>query len=334
MMWNNAGRFVSDSSVPTITQPYNGDNEQDDDDSNSSIPQTMPELTPFLPSEINITRRAQHWGIENPVPATVPPSAPRPLPPRKIENLQELWQDYVQQIFQSASLGMWRMFCAVRRETRVCQTAVLRALQKVVKPASSPKQWPKDRRQLDALVAQAGCFQSRILRVVSIQMTNEGFSNIEFRFVDPLYAWACAAEKAGTKSPLHFQYIPSYSPNQQRLFGSSVKGGEIMRRACERVNSRVPYFDGTIPRGPALIGINWDAGGASKRRSYVPILISVGNTDSASSDTCECIGYVPTLSSKASSNVRRLLVQRCIGAILKIVNKHATQGFTCTLNGK
>ena len=89
-------------------------------------------------------------------------------------------------------------------------------------------------------------------------------------------------------------------------------------------------YDSTLKRGPALFGISWDGGQASKRRSYTPIIISVGNTDSASSDTCFCIGYLPTLGS-SDADARRILVQRCIGSILEVVDMSSERGFTCIL---
>ena len=94
-------------------------------------------------------------------------------------------------------------------------------------------------------------------------------------------------------------------------------------------------FDKDLPRGPALVGVSWDGGAASKRRSYTPILLSVANTDSASSDTVKCIGYLPTIpSANADSDARRRLVQRCIGAIVKVINASAANGFMCVLHNK
>ena len=93
-----------------------------------------------------------------------------------------------------------------------------------------------------------------------------------------------------------------------------------------------PVYDARLKRGPALFGLSWDGGQASKRRSYTPILVSVGNTDSASSDTCFCIGYLPTqCGSDSHADKRRVLVQRCIGAILQVLDTIAERGFTCVL---
>ena len=63
-----------------------------------------------------------------------------------------------------------------------------------------------------------------------------------------------------------------------------TQGGTGMEKPCVCVQSRAVY-DATLRRGPALFGISWDGSQASKRRSHTPIIISVGNTDSASSDT-------------------------------------------------
>ena len=95
-----------------------------------------------------------------------------------------------------------------------------------------------------------------------------------------------------------------------------------------------PPYDIKLPRGPALFGISWDGGAASKRRSYTPIIVSCGNTDSASCDTCQCIGYMPVIRGDTDSDVRRILVQRCIGAVVKVINDSAESGFTCTLHAR
>ena len=83
-----------------------------------------------------------------------------------------------------------------------------------------------------------------------------------------------------------------------------------MRRACHQV-----------PTEPALIGISYDAGQASKRRPYVPIVLSVANTDSRCSDACTCLGYMPVFDLQAYSlPVRKAVMhdlrQACIGAII------------------
>ena len=67
-------------------------------------------------------------------------------------------------------------------------------------------------------------------------MTDQNADSLEFTFVDPLYAWANIAAELSRTVPLHFKYEPMYSPGtHQRLYGTSVKCGEVMRKASERV---------------------------------------------------------------------------------------------------
>jgi hypothetical protein len=129
---------------------------------------------------------------------------------------------------------------------------------------------------------------------------------------------------------LHFQFIKHMHPATcQRLYGGSVAHGEIMRKACSNV-----------PTEPALIGLSLDYGQASKRRSYCPITLSVGNTDSRCMDACECIGYLPELELGAEENtvaaraVKHDLRQACVGAIIAVIEASAEHGFYCMLANK
>ena len=96
----------------------------------------------------------------------------------------------------------------------------------------------------------------------------------------------------------------------------------------------IPTTCRKVPTEPALIGISYDAGQASKRRSYVPIILSVANTDSRCSDVCICIGYMPIFELQSCSPAVRKAVmhdlrQACIGAIMDAINACAKDGFEC-----
>ena len=304
-----------------------------------------------LPDVLTISRRDGNFGCDVPTLAVVQEVVQDHHQPRQVHLLQQLWQEHVNAIMSSSTVDMWRVFCSVRRQTRVCQSAVLRAVRPVLNHEDK-KRWPLDRRQLDVLVAKAGGFNSRVIRTVKIEIKG---GPVEFVFLDPVYAWCSTAFGCSREMPLLFRYVARVDPaTNQRMFGTSVQCGEIMRKACERVNSRLfcvflltisllclrspaPVCDcrarvNENPRGPALFGISWDGGQCSKRRSYTPIIISVANTDSSSTVTCRCIGYMPTLSQDADSDVRRELVQRCIGAIISVINACAKTGFTCNLH--
>jgi hypothetical protein len=152
--------------------------------------------------------------------------------------LQSLWQAHLQDIWQLVPSGTWRIFSAVRHETRVCQSAVLGAVRKIIDPVERHR-WPKDRRQLDAMMAHVGGFNGRITRTVTIDMSDFGAGQISWKFVDPVYAWAATAGHLSQKHVrLWFGYFPRYNPSRQRLYGTSVNCGEVMRKACERVYAR------------------------------------------------------------------------------------------------
>ncbi len=91
---------------------------------------------------------------------------------------------------------------------------------------------------------------------------------------------------------------------------------------------------------PALLGISYDSGNASRRRSYSPILISVGNTDYNGMDTCTCIGYMPDLhlgshaSSDSANEAMHEVRQGCIGAIIDVLEAVGQFGFKCILSEK
>lgn len=317
-MWNNAGQYIIPNS------PNAG---------HIVSPISPAKIVP--PDPLTITRRSRHYGImavQCPVmDVDVKLPVANPPDPRRIDKLQALWAEYVHSVYVQSQPEMWRVFCAVQAQSRVVQSDVLRCTRKAVDPLFRPR-WPKDRRQVDQLVKKCGGFRSRIMRTVKIDMRDSGIHDqLQFEFVDPIYAWATTAFRVSERGPLHFKAQPFFNDAGERLYGDSVQGGEVLFKACERVQGRIPWDD-KLPRGPALFGLSWDAGNASKRRSYTPIIVSVGNTDSTSCDTCFCIAYLPTLPVGTDSDVRRLLVQRCISAITKTLDENAERGFVCMLS--
>ena len=187
----------------------------------------------------------------------------------------------IQQLFQSHALaasklypkGLWRVLNSVNKESRGTQTAVLKACSKLLS-SSERKFWPQSRRAVDRLISKRlGSFFPRVMRTIEIDLTHHNLttirSPIQFTYMDPVFAWANCAYELSKTNKLHFQYKPLYCPDSgELLYGSSVQHGEIMRQACL-----------SRPGAPALFGVSFDAGQASRRRSYTPIMVSVGNCD-------------------------------------------------------
>ena len=144
----------------------------------------------------------------------------------------------MERVLAISEKDMWRLFCSVRTQSRVCQSAVLRAVRPLVDPLRLAS-WPKDRRALDRMIDKLGGFRSRIMRSVKINMEDVGADNVDFTFVDPIYAWASTALRVSRSLPLYFQFCPLYDPNtRERLYGTSVQCGEVMKMSCSRVQSR------------------------------------------------------------------------------------------------
>ena len=105
-----------------------------------------------------------------------------------------------------------------------------------------------------------GLFYPRVLRRIEIDLSYHKLPGLQkpvtFEFLDPLFAWSICAHKLTLHGhKLHFKYQARTHPTTgEALYGASVANGEFMRRACER-------------GPPALIGISYDSGQASRRRS-------------------------------------------------------------------
>ena len=261
---------------------------------------------------------------------------------RNVASLQSLWQSHSLTSAKVYPVALWRILGAVLGESKTTQTKVLKAVAAILS-AEEGKKWPLSRRALDAKVLQStGTILPRLLRAVQIDLSDlsSKFKILQnpicFEFVDPVIAWALCASNLSKKHELFFNYKSLHHPlNGELLYGASMQNGMMMKRACERLPT-CPESD--LPTGPALFGVSWDAGNASKRRSYTPILISVGNTDYCGADACFCIAYLPKLpltpgqlGTDVGKQARHELTQKCIGAILQVIEQSAANGFKCTL---
>ena len=231
------------------------------------------------------------------------------------------------------------MLDAVVDQSKVTQSKVLRAVLPMLS-YQEQKSWPKSRNQIDvAITKTVGNFYARVTRRVRIDLHHIGLDGlrkpIEFVFIDPLFAWAACAEQLSHDYTLYFEHQSLRHPvTGEQMYGASVKNGTIMEEACKRVPTR-----SSVRTGPALLGLSWDAGNASRRRSYTPIVISVGNTDYSGLQACSCVAYLPELplssgemSTPLGKQARHELVQACAAAIIDVIDECAQDGFLCTLN--
>ena len=186
----------------------------------------------------------------------------------------------------------------------------------------------------------AGDFPSLVLHSVTVDLSNfqiPGISQVQFRFVNPLWAWVTAAnDMLDAGHVMHFVPKAMYHEiTNQMLYGAGVAFGEKMQWAASH----------TPPGGkPALFAISFDGAesGVSNRNMY-PVCVGVMNFDGAEPLANGLVGYIPALDvpkvfkkkhSKTYLRARNHVFQTCIGVILDEIENVARDGFTAHLGDK
>ena len=192
-------------------------------------------------------------------------------------------------VYQSCSHKFWTMFLPLHTFAGVCIDASLSA---AVEAFSVKKEnnFPVTKRALFRKINKIPSFWPIVTCCVTLDLSAldlpKRLQHLTFRFVDPVWAWICAAQR---QPPREMHWVPKRMtpPEDSRDFyyGGGVQFGEAFASAC-----------GTCPTGtfPMLIKLHWDGAHAHGMHS-TPICIGVGNTNSESADTKYCIGYMPTL---------------------------------------
>ena len=347
-MWDNnssAGNNASENSHTGVSDGENNSSVQLSAESasmcdNNSTADNNSSAVAFPPQTIVITRRSNTFGVIQPDVSHANTHGHNWDHVRDISAIQRFSTAHTKDLAGTYPVGTWRVLGSVLEQSKVTQNKVLKAVSTLL-PARARKLWPTTREVLDSKLSKLGCASSRWTRTATIDLSHidlpELKDPITFKFIDPVVAWVQCAERLSHKHKLYFTYRERLHPDTgEKLYGSSVQHGQIMLQACRKIPNCSEFHT-----GPALFGLSWDAGNASKRRSYTPILISVGNTDYAGFEVCICIGFMPQLnisekgSEKAKAKAQRAkheLNQACAGAILEIIEKAAETGFKCLLS--
>jgi len=151
---------------------------------------------------------------------------------------------------------------------------------------------------------------------------------LRFEFIDPVWAWIRAACKQPASE---MQWVPKVQCarglENHVCYGGGLQFGEAFAEACR-----------SCPRGtrPMLISLHWDGSHAHGLHS-TPICVGVGNTNSVSSSTQYCIGYMPVISdlganfNSQNTELKHYIRNKCIGAVLQVLETAACSGVRCRL---
>ena len=349
MMWGNAGRFRRGKGTHSSSSSDCYDSSSSDESAvqtkscgasaDHSVTWSNDDADHHVVDNLSITRRSKTFGTRPETQtARTAESAFNWDAARNITVMQEFWQEHARAAAKLYPMSVWKVIDAVKSESKVTQDKVLKAVASILSPRDR-KLFPVTRAQMDVKVAKLGSFRSRITRTANIDLSHinlpQTVKPIIFHFIDPIIAWSICAHKLSRAQKLHFHYTTLRHPvTGELLYGASVQNGLIMQKACAKIPSSA-----RVRSGPALLGLSWDAANASRRRSYTPILISVGNSDHGGLEMCICIGFMPllplspqALTSDEGKQAVHELKQACASEILDVIERCSKTGFKCSLH--
>ena len=257
---------------------------------------------------------------------------------RDMVQVQDAWTTYVQRVYRSCSKTFWRFFLPLHKLSRIAIDASLHAAKNTFVNEDN-KKFPISKRSL---------FESKIMRVPSFwplvmcrtEISLSGVirkrkltipthkQTIEFRFVDPLWAWLLAAQR---QPPEDMQWtaksLTRIGRPHDEYYGAGVQFGETFAEQCR---SCPP---GTLPM---CVALHWD-GAVAHGLHATPIQVGVGNTNSMDASTRYCIGYMPVVEDIGSTedggsiDIKHHIRQEVFAAIAVVMESAAKSGVLCRL---
>ena len=254
-------------------------------------------------------------------------------PPADITFKQQAWKSYILDVYHSCSQHFWTFFLPMHTLSAKAINIALAAAKEAFMQAQVLKDFPLSKRSLmQNKIAKIPSFWPLVMCTASIDLRPfnlpDRLSTIKFRFVDPVWAWICAAEKQPANT---LQWIPKRKVDpaypHDYYYGAGVEYGDNFAQACR-----------TCPVGtfPMCVSLHWD-GAHAHGLWAIPICVGVANTNSLHPDTKFCIAYMPVLADMGgqhegeSKEIRFSIVSQCISAILSVLEKAARSGVVCNM---
>lgn len=252
--------------------------------------------------------------------------------PRQMSSIQEAWEEMLRSTKSSCSENFWRIFLQIHKCSTVAIDSSLQAVKKVFVPEAREKQkFPISKRALLAKMDSARTFWPQIRHTYIVDVSQfklpSGTTSLDFKFVDPVWAWIMAAR---SQHPLEMHWKPFMQSRFNERFGGGIQYGKWFQQACR-----------SLPPGsyPMCIGLHWD-GTSAFGLSSSPVCICVGNTNSCDRSAQYCLGYMPHApderqpefkKSTRATELKYYIRQKCAAAILRILEEAARRGVVCTL---
>ena len=166
--------------------------------------------------------------------------------------------------------------------------------------------------------------------LAELDLPNKKFT---FRFINPIWGWLMAVRRLDQQELVWTPTKQVDRVSRKRVYGGGVQYGESFTAA---------YNSCPVGTSPMGVSLHWDGTSAHGVHS-TPIAVGVANVNGQTERSHTCIGYMPVLTgmgkqfqdSDKSTEVKHLIRQTCIAAILTILEEGAVRGVRCvlTVNG-
>ena len=289
---------------------------------------TPVEQTPTTPVEPMLSRRRRMLTCEPRLVGQLP-AASASRWTRDMQNVQDDWERYVREVGSLFGAKYWVFFLSMHEQPTVAIDAALAGVKKVFVPQTDLNKFANSKRQmLNRIQRNVAPFFPRVSHCVTIDLSPCGVhQKLKFHFLDPIWAWILAACKL-PREDIHFVPVEQRNHTGERMYGGGVEYGECFAEAFA-----------SCPEGafPMLVNLHWD-GTAAHGLPATPIAVGVANCNTQSVDSHTCIGYLPTcsvsLSAADKTKVKFHIRQKCVGAILSVLESGARTGVTCRISGQ
>lgn len=237
---------------------------------------------------------------------------------RDMTVLQDEWEEYLLQVASLYSTDFWNFFLCMHEQPGTAIDTSLTAVKRLFLKDTPSTKFPTRKQNVLARIRRLPSFLDQVTHTLAIDMTAYDLEPLQFTFLDPVWAWIQAADRWPADT-LHWVPREQLSGGD-RLYGGGVQYGESFAAAY-----------GSCPEGafPMLINLHWD-GTSAHGLPATPVVIGVCNLNTQSTDAHICVGYIPTCD-RSNTEAKFHIRQKCIGAILSVLEISARTGVTCRL---
>jgi len=202
--------------------------------------------------------------------------------------LQSMWEEFVNDTYACCCPAFWSVYKAVRGQSATCIDEVLHAVKQLV---TVNGRWPQSNRTLLKLITKhAGDFWSNVVYTHKIDLSEynlPGCTSVTISYVDPVFMWIQRCNSL-CEAGISVQWNPKilrHPHTGEEVYGAGIEHSLLMRNAT----AEIPV-NGNV----ALFNISWDGGDVGYgKRSAVPIVVQVMNTNSMSTLAVGLLGYLP-----------------------------------------